>query len=123
MGQRPPQRQALEPPSRRSRPRDGQLCDARQDLQGPDRCHARVANPPLPRTRDSSRRLHRLGPAEVVVEIAFSDLQASPRYSGGLVLRLARVKRYREDKSPPEADSMAAVRRIAAAQAAGPPPP
>jgi DNA ligase 1 len=60
---------------------------------------------------------------EVVVEIAFSDLQASPRYAGGLALRLARVKRYREDKSPAEADSMAAVRRIAAAQAAGPPPP
>ncbi len=32
---------------------------------------------------------------ELVVEIAFSDLQASPRYPGGLALRLARVKRYR----------------------------
>jgi len=60
---------------------------------------------------------------EVVVEIAFSDLQVSPRYAGGLALRLARVKRYREDKSPPQADSMAAVRRIAAAQAAVAPPP
>ena len=60
---------------------------------------------------------------EVVVEIAFSDLQASPRYAGGLALRLARVKRYREDKSPAEADSMAAVRRIAAAQAGAPLPP
>jgi DNA ligase 1 len=53
---------------------------------------------------------------EVVVEIAFSDLQASPRYAGGLALRLARVKRYREDKRPGEADTMEAVRRIAAAQ-------
>ena len=35
---------------------------------------------------------------ELVVEIAFSDLQASPRYPGGLALRLARVKRYRDDK-------------------------
>jgi DNA ligase 1 len=55
---------------------------------------------------------------EVVVEIAFSDLQASPRYPGGLALRLARVKRYREDKGPAQADTMEAVRRIAAAQSA-----
>jgi DNA ligase-1 len=49
---------------------------------------------------------------ELVVEIAFSDLQASPRYPGGLALRLARVKRYREDKRASEADTMESVRRI-----------
>lgn len=49
---------------------------------------------------------------ELVVEIAFSDLQASPRYPGGLALRLARVKRYREDKRVEEADTMEQVRRI-----------
>jgi DNA ligase-1 len=49
---------------------------------------------------------------ELVVEIAFSDLQASPRYPGGLALRLARVKRYREDKRATEADTMTSVRRI-----------
>jgi DNA ligase 1 len=54
---------------------------------------------------------------ELVVEIAFSDLQASPRYPGGLALRLARVKRYRDDKSARDADDMASVRRIYAAQA------
>jgi len=53
---------------------------------------------------------------ELVVEIAFSDLQVSSRYPGGLALRLARVKRYREDKRAEEADDMAAVRRIHAAQ-------
>ena len=53
---------------------------------------------------------------ELVVEIAFSDLQASPRYPGGLALRLARVKRYRDDKRAEEADTMEAVRRIYAAQ-------
>jgi DNA ligase 1 len=52
----------------------------------------------------------------IVVEIAFSDLQASPRYPGGLALRLARVKAYRPDKRVEEADTMEAVRRIAAAQ-------
>jgi DNA ligase-1 len=54
---------------------------------------------------------------ELVVEIAFSDLQASTRYPGGLALRLARVKRYREDKRPEDADNMDSVRRIYAAQA------
>jgi DNA ligase-1 len=53
---------------------------------------------------------------ELVVEVAFSDLQASSRYPGGLALRLARVKRYRTDKRPAEADTMEAVRRIYAAQ-------
>jgi len=53
---------------------------------------------------------------ELVVEIAFSDLQASPRYPGGLALRLARVKRYRDDKRVDEADTMESVRRIYAAQ-------
>jgi DNA ligase 1 len=49
---------------------------------------------------------------ELVVEIAFSDLQASRRYPGGLALRLARVKRYRTDKGPQDADTMESVRRI-----------
>jgi DNA ligase-1 len=49
---------------------------------------------------------------ELVAEIAFSDLQASPRYPGGLALRLARVKRYRDDKRAEEADTMESVRRI-----------
>jgi DNA ligase-1 len=50
---------------------------------------------------------------ELVVEIAFSDLQASTRYTGGLALRLARVKRYRDDKRAEDADNMDSVRRIA----------
>jgi len=53
---------------------------------------------------------------ELVAEIAFSDLQVSPRYPGGLALRLARVKRYREDKGVMDADTMDSVRRIHAAQ-------
>ena len=53
---------------------------------------------------------------DLVVEIAFSDLQASPRYPGGLALRLARVKRYRDDKQACGADTMESVRRIYAAQ-------
>jgi DNA ligase-1 len=53
---------------------------------------------------------------ELVVEIAFSDLQASVRYPAGLALRLARVKRYRDDKRADDADTMESVRRIYAAQ-------
>jgi DNA ligase-1 len=53
---------------------------------------------------------------ELVVEVAFSDLQSSTRYPGGLALRLARVKRYREDKRLEDADNMDSVRKIFAAQ-------
>jgi DNA ligase 1 len=53
---------------------------------------------------------------ELVVEIAFSDLQVSSRYPAGLALRLARVKRYRDDKTAEQADSMGSVRQIVAAQ-------
>jgi DNA ligase-1 len=52
---------------------------------------------------------------ELVVEIAFSDLQASSRYPGGMALRLARVKRYRDDKRAEDADDLEAVRSIFAA--------
>jgi DNA ligase-1 len=59
---------------------------------------------------------------ELVVEIAYSDLQESSRYAGGLALRLARVKRYRSDKQAAEADTMEVVRRLFAAQSGTPPP-
>jgi DNA ligase-1 len=54
---------------------------------------------------------------ELVVEIAYSDLQASPRYPGGLALRFARVKRYRSDKGAGEADTIDTVRAVYATQA------
>jgi DNA ligase 1 len=53
---------------------------------------------------------------ELVVEITFNDLQASPRYPGGLALRFARVKGYRPDKKPHEADTIETVRAIYAQQ-------
>ena len=49
---------------------------------------------------------------EVVVEVAFDGLQPSPRYPGGLALRFARVKGYRPDKRPDEADTIETVRAI-----------
>ncbi len=46
---------------------------------------------------------------EVVVEVAYSDIQRSPQYSGGMALRFARVVAVRGDKGPQEADTIAAV--------------
>jgi DNA ligase-1 len=55
---------------------------------------------------------------ELVVEIAFSDIQKSPRYPAGLALRFARVKRYRPDKSAQDADTIQTVRDFFQAQRA-----
>ncbi len=49
---------------------------------------------------------------ELVVEIAFNDIQASPIYPGGLALRFARVKRHRDDKPAAQADTIETVRQI-----------
>src|SRR2546425_11005035 len=50
---------------------------------------------------------------ELVVEIAFNDVQESPQYPGGVALRFARVKRYRLDKSAADADTLGTVQRLA----------
>ena len=60
---------------------------------------------------ESDGYLVRLRP-EMVAEIAFSDVQESPRYPAGLALRLARVRRYRPEKPAAEADTLSAVRAI-----------
>jgi DNA ligase-1 len=49
---------------------------------------------------------------ELVVEVAFDGLQASPRYPGGMALRFARIKGYRHDKRPADADTIDTVRAI-----------
>lgn len=46
---------------------------------------------------------------ELVVEIAYDGLQKSTRYPAGVTLRFARVVRYREDKTPAEADTVATL--------------
>jgi DNA ligase-1 len=53
---------------------------------------------------------------ELVVEIAVSDIQASPRYPAGMALRFARVKRFRFDKSAADADTIDTVRELFVAQ-------
>jgi ATP-dependent DNA ligase I len=49
---------------------------------------------------------------ELVVEIAFNEVQESPQYPGGLALRFARVKGYRQDKSAADADTIETIRDI-----------
>ncbi len=49
---------------------------------------------------------------ELVAEIAFGDVQESPRYPAGLALRFARAKRHRPDKPAAEADTLQTVREI-----------
>jgi DNA ligase-1 len=49
---------------------------------------------------------------ELVVEVAFNDVQESPQYPGRVALRFARVKAYRQDKSASDADTLEAVRTI-----------
>ncbi len=49
---------------------------------------------------------------ELVVEIALDSSHESTRYPGGVALRFARVRQYREDKDPKDADTLEAVRAL-----------
>jgi DNA ligase-1 len=49
---------------------------------------------------------------ELVVEVALDGVQASTRYPGGVALRFARVRGYREDKGPEDADLIDTVRAL-----------
>jgi DNA ligase-1 len=54
---------------------------------------------------------------KIVVEIAFNEIQVSPRYKSGLALRFARVKRYRTDKPAAESDTFQTVQKMAGTNA------
>jgi DNA ligase 1 len=63
--------------------------------------------------RETGRRgIAVLARPELVVEIALDGVQASTRYSGGIALRFARVKRYRPDKNAEEADAIEELRSL-----------
>ena len=49
---------------------------------------------------------------ELVVEVALDGVQSSTRYPGGVALRFARVRRYRPDKTPAEADTLDSLRAL-----------
>jgi DNA ligase-1 len=48
----------------------------------------------------------------VVAEIALDGVQTSTRYPGGVALRFARLKTYRSDKTPAEADTIDFIRGL-----------
>jgi DNA ligase-1 len=64
-----------------------------------------------------ARETHREGHVvhvrpELVVEVAFNEVQRSPQYPGGVALRFARIKGYRPDKPAAEADTIGMVREL-----------
>ena len=69
-----------------------------------------------------ARETHREGQIvhvrpELVVEVAFNDVQRSPHYPGGVALRFARIKGYRHDKGAHEADTIETVVSLAPREA------
>lgn len=49
---------------------------------------------------------------QVVVEVAYNEIQKSPQYSSGFALRFARIKRIREDKGPDQSTTLEALRAL-----------
>ena len=49
---------------------------------------------------------------EVVVEVAYNEIQKSPSYPSGFALRFARITRVRDDKAPPQATSLDELRQL-----------
>ncbi len=53
---------------------------------------------------------------EVIVEVAYNEIQKSPHYPSGFALRFARIVRIREDKGPEDADTYARLKELYAKQ-------
>ena len=53
---------------------------------------------------------------EVVFEVGYEEIQASPTYGSGYALRFPRFVAVREDKTPTEADSLSRVKQLADGQ-------
>lgn len=49
---------------------------------------------------------------KIVVEVAYNEIQKSPKYKCGMTLRFARITRIREDKTVEEADTIQRVKEI-----------
>ena len=49
---------------------------------------------------------------QVVVEVAYNEIQRSPQYKSGFALRFARIRAIRDDKSPEQADTLLRVKRL-----------
>ena len=111
MGPRPAHRLALQPPPRRPRARR-RVRDGRQDLQRPHRRAAALADraPPGPGHRDARATCAR-APRARGGDRARRRAGVT-RYPGGVALRFARVRRYREDKRAADADRIEDVQAL-----------
>jgi len=49
---------------------------------------------------------------QIVAEVAFNNIQRSPQYTSRMALRFARIVRFREDKTPAEADTIQTMRQL-----------
>jgi DNA ligase-1 len=49
---------------------------------------------------------------KIVVEVAYNEIQKSPKYKSKMALRFARISRIRDDKSAEDADTIERVREI-----------
>lgn len=65
----------------------------------------------LARVRRQHGRFHEVEP-EVVLEIAFDQIQASPRHDSGLALRFPRIVCIREDKGPMDCNTLQEARAL-----------
>jgi len=48
----------------------------------------------------------------IIAEVAYNEVQKSPRYKSGFALRFARISRFRPDKGPGEADTLQHLREL-----------
>ncbi len=53
---------------------------------------------------------------EIVVEVAYNEIQKSPHYKSGFALRFARITNIRDDKTPQQADAMGRFKELYAKQ-------
>jgi DNA ligase-1 len=60
--------------------------------------------------REASNRVFVL--PKIVVEVAYNEIQKSPKYKSAMALRFARISRIRDDKNPEDVDTMEKVREI-----------
>lgn len=49
---------------------------------------------------------------QIVVEVAYNEIQRSPQYRSKLALRFARIKRIREDKAPEQCDTLEKLQQL-----------
>jgi DNA ligase 1 len=64
-------------------------------------------------TQERFGPVRRVAP-ELVFELAFEGLQASPRHKSGIAVRFPRIARWRRDKPAAEADTLATLQVLAA---------